>query len=86
MVFTGESGEQAEVPPEMQVGIKVGLVLAVLAAYDPGFGLHTAQQAEPVVLMEYAQVGARCGVVAAAKVVVNLKISRSNGKSLSAVG
>ena len=56
MVFPGELGKQTELAADVPVGFGVKLILAVLAANDPGLGFGTGEQAELVVLMEQADV------------------------------
>ena len=57
----------------------------MLAADDPGLGFGTGKQAELVVLMEQADVGARGSIVASAQVVVDFKVGGGDGKGLGLV-
>ena len=82
MVFPGELGKQTELAADVPVGFGVKLILAVLAANDPGLGFGTGEQAELVVLMEQADVGARGSIVASAQVVVDFQVGGSDGKRL----
>ena len=74
MVFPGELGKQTELAADVPVGFGVKLILAVLAANDPGLGFGTGEQAELVVLMEQADVGAGGSIVASAQVVVGISL------------
>lgn len=81
----GELGKQTELAADVPVGFGVKLILAVLAANDPGLGFGTGEQAELVVLMEQADVGARGSIVASAQVVVDFKVGGGDGKGLGLV-
>src|SRR5690606_27050926 len=82
VVFPGEFCEQAEFAADVPVAFQVELVLAVLAADDPGLGFNAAQQAERVALMQQAEVGTGGEIVAPADIVVDFQIGRSQGKGL----
>ena len=70
---------------EVPVGFGVQLVLAMLAAEDPGLGFGTGKHAEAVVLVQQPDIGARGGIVTTAQVVVDFQVGGGDGKGLGLV-